>query len=295
MNRKSFDRLVALAFIALFGCVPTEDASQVAPEPLIFGSPDAGDPAVMFLLGVRPDTSEFYCTASMITQSMALTSADCVDPIGPPGLGGAPGFGARYFVYPGALGASATPFNSVPVVQVIEHPAYNPANIAAGHDVAVLKLAWPLAVTPLPVSSAPTNYLHTLVELVGYGSPSFGGVVDDEIKRQGFAFATSADAASFLVEGPALPCFGDGGGPMLANGQIVGVSSYGFGLSCGPNTRFYTRIDANDDFVAQFLPPTGSPDRFFAADFTGDQSSDLLLMNPRGRLAVFRAAGVHEQ
>jgi Trypsin len=91
------------------------------------------------------------------------------------------------------------------------------------------------------------------IEIVGYGDPL------PHVQRTGTAQVTTLEALHLVSAGPAFTCEGDSGGPALAGGAIVGVTSSG---DCATVSR-HTRVDVDAAFIdatiAATAPSAGAP------------------------------------
>jgi secreted trypsin-like serine protease len=119
-----------------------------------------------------------------------------------------------------------------------------------------------LATTPAGATSAtiaPLDYVDTLnlktqtFNIVGYGVEGFSNAntplgPDSGTRKVGTFDAVGQDVTAdrFLkLTGQHYndeTCFGDSGGPVFANGFVVGVTSFGQSLVCASN-GYYTRLD----------------------------------------------------
>lgn len=179
--------------------------------PVVDGAPETGAPAVVALVTADGHAS---CSGFAIGARTIMTAAHCVASAAP----------AAVF-----LGADpAGPGRTVAVVEVARHPGYTPGAFA--HDLAVITVAEDLGVAPLRWldgaidPAAPTR-------VVGFGHGAASGD-DAHVKRTGAVAIAAVRALELeLSAGPALPCVGDSGGPVLqraAGGErVIGVISHG--------------------------------------------------------------------
>ncbi len=248
----------------LAASAPTSPAA--ASTPIIGGTIDTGDPAVVMVAAYSTDhTQLFTCTGVVVAPKAVLTAAHCVDH---------PGFEFGVFF---AADASAFPTadDLVPqlaaVTAVHPHPSYStePPFLA---DIAVIDLAVPTAVPALDfIRTPPTvDMVGKQVEIIGYGELVFG---QNNAARYAATTTISAldDGADTILIGDtsARTCVGDSGGPALLDGKILGIDSYSDTTGCADPAHF-RRTDAYADFIDQFAgtspnpppppPPSGSDD-----------------------------------
>ncbi len=228
-------------------------------SPVINGTTDSGDPAVVMLRA----TQGGYCTGTLVAPSVVITAAHCVDGITAKTVG----FGLNGQSTPAAVRAQ------------IAHPRWNGNALEAGNDVAVLLLQYPVAdVTPIPISTDVSEArAGDAVRIVGYGNNRTAGtgfgtkrqaslrVVapnsdDGDISQDKFVKVWDASTGT-------QTCNGDSGGPVFfsaADGRehVVGVTSFGYqGCEGG---AFHTRVAAYTDFLDDYVsidvtPPPPPP------------------------------------
>jgi secreted trypsin-like serine protease len=233
--------------VALFLCgCPAPSARRAA---IIGGSRDTADPAVMLLVSWPPDQSASYtCTASLIAPSLLLTAAHCVDAANHPNH--------DFGVYPGDDASGfATLAQLIPQLAAVSavhpHPQYDPLPPFTA-DIAVVELAAPLAVTPLPFArQAPS--VGAAARIVGYGQTQYGTY--NAAKYQALTSVASVPAGDTVVVGDAQhrSCVGDSGGPALVNDTVIGVDSYTDTTGC-TEPAHYRRSDLYLSFIDPYLP-----------------------------------------
>ena len=235
----------------LVGCggleQPDEQQQEIAEaeDPIIGGTTDNGDPAIVALFAHLPnETSGYLCTGTIVTATKILTAAHCVDPdvIGPGYIHevmlGSP-FGAG-----GTLAVSATAFDS----------AFDVNNLQNGHDVAVVTLAAATAITPIPFNTGALGS-GTGVRIVGYGTNNHTGGGAGTKRTANTSIVGTSSTLLHIGQTSRQTCHGDSGGPALKtiNGveTIVGLTSYGSDLpffQCFGG-GYDTRVDAYTAFI----------------------------------------------
>lgn len=179
---------------------------------LIVGGAASAEPAVVAL----EQGGAVACSGSVVAPHAVLTAAHCLtDP--------------RPITIEGRT-----------VVARIAIPTFEPATLA--HDLALAIVASPFTIAPLALGM-PTG---GEIQLVGFGEPM------PNVQRQGIATITALETLQILSAGPAFTCDGDSGGPALANGAIVGVTSSG---DCATVSR-HARVDTA--FVEETIAKTAA-------------------------------------
>lgn len=206
------------------------------------GQQDTADPGVVAI--VDPSGLAF-CSGTLIDPHFVLTAAHCVEPTFAQG--------SRAVVGP----TVGSPTASAAIATFRAHPAFDPGTLT--DDAALLVLAAPLAVAPVPLgATAPA--VGSQITVVGYGETA-ADAGDFGTKHVGTAMVTAVDALTFQVApDPSQPCAGDSGGPALlasrAVESVVGITSQG-DTACSTGATF-TRVDAvTADFIAPTLAALG--------------------------------------
>jgi hypothetical protein len=244
----------ALALAAMTtACTQTDVPTGEARGRIVGGSIDTGDPAVVLF--------NDNCTAEVISPHVLLTAAHCVEnptPTGPVSI-----FTGVNKNDPAGV--------TIPVKEFHANPLFDPNADASPHDIAVLILADPLNIAPIPINRAPLDQslVGQPVRIVGYGQKRTPTGPHDGfgVRRKATAPLLSFDA-SFVNVGnrKANQCFGDSGGPALMTINnvevIVGVDSFGrdAGDTClksNGDTRVDEELAFIDPFVAANDPPPG--------------------------------------
>jgi secreted trypsin-like serine protease len=235
------------------------------PPPIVGGSETTAWPAVALLVGYDGDTIVPFCSAVLIGDRWALTAAHCLLDSGAD-LQSA-GFELWFRVGPSVFEA---PTEFLRIATGTTDPDYGDGPLGRGHDAAVLELESALDTAPLEISpnATDTSLVDSTITYVGYG---LTGTLETDpgIARTVDARVSNVDAWVIETADPNHgPCDGDSGGPLLLDGQVIGLSSYVYTTGsasdlCEHGTAAGTRIDIVRDWIASIVvekpDDTGEP------------------------------------
>jgi V8-like Glu-specific endopeptidase len=209
--------------------------------PIIGGTVDTGDPAVV-LLASYDHSTVFTCTAVVIAPQTLLTAAHCLDH---------PGY--QYGVF---FGADASSYSTLAqlepelgaVTAVHMHPQYSRAAPFFA-DIGVVMLAEPTSVPPLSIQRTPpgSEMAGAQVRIVGYGQTSYGQPNWTKYTASTTVMALQTDDTILIGDTQRHTCLGDSGGPALLGDVVIGIDSY---ASSGcTEAAFFRRTDAFLSFI----------------------------------------------
>jgi MYXO-CTERM domain-containing protein len=246
----------------LSACEPTDlERTAVTRGPIIGGSADGNDPAVVLLASYSPDHSILYfCTATVIAPDVLLTAAHCVDEANHPS-----------FTFGVFTGPDANDYTEVAdlapellaVSEVRPHPSYDTAAPFTA-DIALVRMAEPLSIEPLAIAwePLPEDIAGREARIVGYGQIVYEQ--SNAAKYSATTVVAAVDAGDTITVGDAQhrSCIGDSGGPALViiDGveTLVGVNSYTDMAGC-LEPAHYRRVDQYADFIAELVDPPAPP------------------------------------
>lgn len=238
---------IAVAAALLAGLlVATRSAAIANGEPPTEAEFAADFPWVVVL--ARDDGSG-VCTGSLIAPRYVLTAAHCA--------------GDGLHVLYGNRSREAA--RRVAVREAIRHPKY--AGQPMAYDLGLLRLARPLRVRPVPVTSRAESWdlvrPGASAAILGWGNTTGGGGRPDLLQRARFDFTELGIIGTHIAYSTPRggPCGGDSGGPLLVTGQdgrpvLVGVASITDGNLCatGGGMAGYTNVAALLDFIREHVP-----------------------------------------
>jgi secreted trypsin-like serine protease len=261
VNRTALFALLPLLLAACVAPGPDADPVSEAASPIIGGTLDTADPAVVLLYSYPSDESSLYtCTAAVIAPTVLLTAAHCVDDENHPG------FIYGVFAEPDASSygdIKALKPHLLSVKSVHAHPDYDTAPPFHA-DIAVVILDQPISAAPLPINrTAPSSSLvGGPARMVGYGQVVVGQY--NVTKHEAPTVVASIGPVDTIIVGDSVrrSCIGDSGGPALVTiggvETIVGVDSYTETSGCKEPAN-YRRTDVFTSFIDQYAPPPPPP------------------------------------
>src|SRR5205814_10006336 len=143
MMRTSWVVLTGLTVVA-GGCQRLDSELASTRQPIVAGTLDTADPAIMEVLSFKRNTGA-RCTATLVTPRVLVLAAHCFVET--------PGF--QRFVFPGNDDRNVPDKDLLPVKAFVFDPQYTTPR--QGHDFAIVVLDAPLATPPLPINRAPLD------------------------------------------------------------------------------------------------------------------------------------------
>jgi secreted trypsin-like serine protease len=226
-------------------------------DAIIGGHADPNDAAVVELVEAL-GADEYTCTATFISTTVLLTAAHCVVDENHPNVIPSK---ASFRVMRAASRADAKKSDWLPVrrANVHPHPRYDGD---AAHDVAIVVLDSPVAVTPIPIRRTPITsaLVGSSVRLVGFGQSTRRSSANDGSDTRHTVTTTLRGLDGNLVRIGTTghqACDGDSGGPafLAVDGVETLVATDDLSatdVNCAGGD-LYQRVDLHLDFIDSYL------------------------------------------
>ena len=141
------------------------------------------------------------------------------------------------------------------------HPGYE--SPTGGDDVAVLLLDRPVPYRPVPLETEQDAYRAGVPATVfGWGYTSEAGPSSPVLRRAAVPLIADSDCAAIYDEfdsremvcaggssSGAVACYGDSGGPLIASGRLIGITSWGSGCGREHAPGVFVRVASYEDDI----------------------------------------------
>ncbi|MBI5481456.1 MAG: trypsin-like serine protease [Deltaproteobacteria bacterium] len=249
--------LVGLALCGLVGglaCARPETEPAASARPIIGGTRDTGDPAVVLLV-IRKTGTEYDCSGFVVSPHVFVTAAHCLSP-------SVIGTGFTFDLFLGDnvrdVAQRSDPTNWVATQSTTPHPSFDNGGSPPKYDVGVVVAAAPLGATPLPLGrgAVQPGWVGRTVRAIGYGMTIPGQVSSFGARFEASSVLAGFDGDFVWIDDPTkCGCEGDSGGPMLLDVSgtetVIGVDIW----VQDPTNCTGQLVAARTDIHAGFIDP----------------------------------------
>jgi secreted trypsin-like serine protease len=237
-----------------------------AGTPRIVGGDEASTTTTPWVVALTTSNGAFFCGGTLVGPTKVVTAAHCVTQALATG-GMTTKSPSSLRIVAGRTDLRTSDGMQVRVSSVWADPSFR--DVGTGHDVAVLTLSRsvPYRTLPLVAAGDASGYAPGVVATVlGWGrvgetagpSPTLQSVRVPVVSDQTCAGEESDYDATAMVcagypNGGKDACAGDSGGPMVVDGRLVGVVSWGDGCARAGKPGVYTRLTSYEDEVSAQL------------------------------------------
>jgi len=225
--------------VALAGAPPSADSpgkpgSGAPAQPHIVGGEPTNAAAYPWVVALaRGNSDAAYCGGALVAPDRVVTAAHCIS--------GYPAGSVR--VIAGRTDLRSNKGEERWVVRYWVDPGYE--SPIEGDDVAVLLLDYPVPYRPVPLETDEDAYQAGVPATVfGWGYTSEAGPTSPVLRSAEVPLISDSQCADTYEEfdsremvcagepgGGVDACYGDSGGPLIASGRLIGITSWGSG--CG--------------------------------------------------------------
>ena len=205
---------------------------------------------------------QFFCAGSLINKDWVVTAAHCL-------LDQGEILEKERFVLTISDYDLTETLDEYSASRIVIHPDYD--NNTNENDIALIKLSKSSNVPPILISSVSQNTKTKNATIWGWGSLDVTGnhypdilqkaeldvLVNTECSlKLGSSFIGSSMLCAGIENGGIDSCYGDSGGPIIVNDQLVGITSWGIDCAHAQYPGAYTRIETFQPWITSIITNT---------------------------------------
>ncbi|RJQ69923.1 serine protease [Pseudonocardiaceae bacterium YIM PH 21723] len=252
--------LLGAAALLVLGTLTGAGVISVSPSSHSIVDGEVGDIAKTSFIGFKSSAEGQFlgCGLTLVSETKAIGAASCY-----------PDPKEETFATFGRQNVLVETGDTVRVSKVFPHPDFDATT--KKNDIAVLTLEKPVqdsSVVPLPIllfTDAELYDAGTKATVLGWGTTSDGGALSNQLLQAEVplvadsacqtAFGQKFDPETMVCAGDGAKdaCKGDTGGPLVADGKLIGIVSFGDGCAKADKFGVYTRITGVLEAVADEL------------------------------------------
>ncbi|GAA3437640.1 S1 family peptidase [Kutzneria kofuensis] len=260
--RRSAAVLASLLLCA--GVVPAHASPGGSPR--IVGGDEASTTTTPWVVALTTSAGAFFCGGTLVAPTKVVTAAHCVTQALATG-GMTTKAPSSLRIVAGRTDLRTKDGLQVRISSVWADPDFR--DVGTGHDVAVLTLARTVPYRTLPLVAAGDTSAYAagvMATVLGWGrvgenaapSPTLQSVqvpvvADKTCAAEEGDFDATGMVCAGYPQGGKDACAGDSGGPMVVDGRLVGVVSWGDGCARAGKPGVYTRLASYRDEVSAQL------------------------------------------
>jgi secreted trypsin-like serine protease len=255
-------KLLVVALAGLAACLMVGTQPTAGAQPRIVGGVAADQP-YPFMVSLHSTSGRLFCAGSLVAPSWVVTAAHCVQ-------------GKSASMLSARVGSNDNTQGGevAKIAELVVDPDFTGA--APGGDIALIRLAAPVAAAPIPVGTVTVP--GTAVRVIGWGQtcPTVAcGQLPDLLQQLDThivaptgcpaAFDAKVELCTDNPGGKAGSCYGDSGGPEVADvagkWQLLGVTSRpgNADQTCATAPSIYTSAVAYGAWITSILTAVPTP------------------------------------